>query len=74
MEAASLIVDGNLVSNTATDVLKMTVVNRYKNEDTRNCVSLKISELKKAPLQALLGMILIILLPLGFLMKQFVKL
>jgi adenine deaminase len=29
--AASLIVDGNLVSNTATDVLKMTVVNRYKN-------------------------------------------
>ncbi|MDB9723355.1 adenine deaminase [Polaribacter sp.] len=31
MEAASLIVDGNLVSNTATDVLKMTVVNRYKN-------------------------------------------
>jgi adenine deaminase len=33
MEAASLIVDGNLVSNTATDVLKMTVVNRYKNEE-----------------------------------------
>jgi adenine deaminase len=32
MEADSLIVDGNLVSNTATDVLKMTVVNRYKNE------------------------------------------
>ena len=32
IEAASLIVDGNLVSNTATDVLKMTVVNRYKNE------------------------------------------
>jgi adenine deaminase len=32
MEAASLIVDGNLVSNRATDVLKMTVVNRYKNE------------------------------------------
>jgi adenine deaminase len=32
MEAASLIVNGNLVSNTATDVLKMTVVNRYKNE------------------------------------------
>jgi adenine deaminase len=32
MEANSLIVDGNLVSNTATDVLKMTVVNRYKNE------------------------------------------
>jgi adenine deaminase len=32
MEAASLIVKGNLVSNTATDVLKMTVVNRYKNE------------------------------------------
>jgi adenine deaminase len=31
IEAASLIVDGNLVSNTATDVLKMTVVNRYKN-------------------------------------------
>ena len=30
--ADSLIVDGNLVSNTATDVLKMTVVNRYKNE------------------------------------------
>jgi adenine deaminase len=33
MEAASLIVEGNLVSNTATDVLKMTVVNRYKNEE-----------------------------------------
>jgi adenine deaminase len=32
MEAASLIIDGNLVSNTETDVLKMTVVNRYKNE------------------------------------------
>jgi len=32
MEAASLIEGGNLVSNTATDVLKMTVVNRYKNE------------------------------------------
>jgi len=31
IEATSLIVDGNLVSNTATDVLKMTVVNRYKN-------------------------------------------
>jgi adenine deaminase len=30
--ADSLIVDGNLVSNTATDILKMTVVNRYKNE------------------------------------------
>ena len=33
MEAASLVVDGNLVSNTATDVLKMTVVNRYKNAE-----------------------------------------
>jgi len=32
IKADSLIVDGNLVSNTATDVLKMTVVNRYKNE------------------------------------------
>jgi adenine deaminase len=31
MEATSLIVAGNLVSNTETDVLKMTVVNRYKN-------------------------------------------
>jgi adenine deaminase len=31
IEAASIIVDGNLVSNTATDILKMTVVNRYKN-------------------------------------------
>ena len=31
IEANTLIVDGNLVSNTATDVLKMTVVNRYKN-------------------------------------------
>jgi len=28
----SLIIDGNLVSNTETDVLKMTVVNRYKNQ------------------------------------------
>jgi adenine deaminase len=32
IEANSLIVDGNLVSNTETDVLKMTVVNRYKND------------------------------------------
>ena len=32
IEAASLIEDGNLVSNITTDVLKMTVVNRYKNE------------------------------------------
>lgn len=31
IEANSLIKDGNLVSNTKTDVLKMTVVNRYKN-------------------------------------------
>ncbi|WP_347175090.1 adenine deaminase [Polaribacter uvawellassae] len=31
IEANSLIVDGNLVSNTETDVLKMTVVNRYQN-------------------------------------------
>jgi len=33
IEANSLIVDGNLVSNTATDILKMTVVNRYKNDE-----------------------------------------
>ncbi|WP_165733839.1 adenine deaminase [Polaribacter sp. 20A6] len=32
IEEASLIVDGNLVSNTKTDVLKMTVVNRYQND------------------------------------------
>ncbi|WP_166384233.1 adenine deaminase [Polaribacter sp. 11A2H] len=32
IEADALIVDGNLVSNTKTDVLKMTVVNRYKND------------------------------------------
>ena len=32
IEVSSLIVDGNLVSNTTTDILKMTVVNRYKNE------------------------------------------
>ena len=31
IEVNSLIKDGNLVSNTETDVLKMTVVNRYKN-------------------------------------------
>ncbi|MBL4642269.1 MAG: adenine deaminase, partial [Flavobacteriaceae bacterium] len=31
IEADSLIEKGNLVSNTKTDVLKMTVVNRYKN-------------------------------------------
>ena len=31
IEANSLIIDGNLVSNTTTDVLKMTVVNRYQN-------------------------------------------
>ena len=31
VEAISLIENGNLVSNTETDVLKMTVVNRYKN-------------------------------------------
>ena len=33
IEADTLIIDGNLVSNTATDILKMTVVNRYKNEE-----------------------------------------
>ncbi|SDR71717.1 Adenine deaminase [Polaribacter sp. KT25b] len=33
IEENSLIIDGNLVSNTATDVLKMTVVNRYKNDE-----------------------------------------
>ncbi len=32
IEANSLIVDGNLVSNIENDVLKMTVVNRYKND------------------------------------------
>jgi adenine deaminase len=32
IETNSLIENGNLVSNTTTDVLKMTVVNRYKNE------------------------------------------
>ncbi|MDD7914842.1 adenine deaminase [Polaribacter ponticola] len=32
LEEDSLIENGNLVSNTATDVLKMTVVNRYKND------------------------------------------
>jgi adenine deaminase len=31
MEAESLIKEGNLVSNTENDILKMTVVNRYKN-------------------------------------------
>ena len=31
IEVNSLIIDGNLVSNTKTDVLKMTVVNRYEN-------------------------------------------
>ena len=33
IEANSLIKDGNLVSNTENDVLKMTVVNRYKNAE-----------------------------------------
>jgi len=33
IEADSLIEKGNLVSNTETDVLKMTVVNRYKNSE-----------------------------------------
>ncbi len=33
IEADSLIVEGNLVSNIETDVLKMTVVNRYKNTE-----------------------------------------
>ena len=60
IEADSLIIDGNLVSNTATDVLKMTVVNRYKNEN-HPLLSLKISELKKVLLLVLLGMIHIIL-------------
>ncbi|MCL7764765.1 adenine deaminase [Polaribacter sp. Z014] len=32
IEANALIVDGNLVSNTETDILKMTVVNRYQND------------------------------------------
>ena len=31
IEANSLIIDGNLVSNPAADILKMTVVNRYEN-------------------------------------------
>ncbi|PIX13395.1 MAG: adenine deaminase [Flavobacteriaceae bacterium CG_4_8_14_3_um_filter_31_8] len=31
IESDSLIVDGNLVSNTSTDILKVTVVNRYQN-------------------------------------------
>lgn len=33
IETASLIVDGNLVSNTHSDVLKITVVNRYRNAE-----------------------------------------
>ena len=33
IEENSLIIEGNLVSNTETDVLKMTVVNRYKNDE-----------------------------------------
>lgn len=33
IECESLIVDGNLVSNTESDVLKMAMVNRYQNED-----------------------------------------
>lgn len=33
IEADSLIVDGNLVSNIETDILKMTVVNRYQNTE-----------------------------------------
>ena len=33
IEVDSLIKDGNLVSNTENDVLKMTVVNRYKNAE-----------------------------------------
>ena len=33
IEADSLIENGNLVSNIETDILKMTVVNRYKNAD-----------------------------------------
>lgn len=33
IETKSLIENGNLVSDTANDVLKMTVVNRYKNEE-----------------------------------------
>lgn len=32
IESESLIENGNLISNTNTDVLKMTVVNRYKND------------------------------------------
>ena len=33
IEAESLLIDGNLVSNTESDILKMTVVNRYKNAE-----------------------------------------
>jgi adenine deaminase len=33
IETDSLIDNGNLISNTETDILKMTVVNRYKNEE-----------------------------------------
>lgn len=32
IEAESLIIDGNLVSNTTSDILKITGVNRYKND------------------------------------------
>jgi len=33
IEADSLLIDGNLVSNIKTDILKMTVVNRYQNTE-----------------------------------------
>ncbi|WP_430928417.1 adenine deaminase [Polaribacter marinivivus] len=33
IEGDSLLIDGNLVSNIETDILKMTVVNRYQNTD-----------------------------------------
>ncbi|WP_158839225.1 adenine deaminase [Polaribacter sp. L3A8] len=54
IEAASLIVDGNLISNTKTDVLKMTVVNRYKN-DTPAIAFIKNFGLKEGAIASSVG-------------------
>ncbi|WP_341221137.1 adenine deaminase [Polaribacter atrinae] len=54
IEAASLIVDGNLISNTKTDVLKMTVVNRYKN-DTPAVAFIKNFGLKEGAIASSVG-------------------
>jgi len=54
IEVESLILDGNLVSNTKKDILKMTVVNRYKNADPA-IAFIKNFELKEGAIASSVG-------------------